>query len=127
MKKITLKQSIEIFIFSGLTFFLLSLPSQAQDIPAPSFESPPDGAIPEKQYESTNIMQCASEALIDKFPFDILGTTNSSPATDNCPRITFFENTPAGIEFEACFLLSIISVLKYPVIMSFIISAILTL
>lgn len=127
MKKITLKQSIEIFIFSGLTFFLLSLPSQAENVPAPSFQTPPDGAIPTKQYESTNIMQCASEALADKFPFDILGTTKSSPASDKCPRIAFFANTPAGIEFEACFLLSIISVLKYPVIISFVISAILTL
>ena len=113
--------------------------SMAVDIPAPSFDQPDvstpttPGSVPEKKFDKDtkdkNLLTCASTALSGKFPFDMFGVLKSDTGTaaTACPRITFFEGTPAPVSLEMCFVLNTIALLKYPLLIGLAISTIIAL
>jgi hypothetical protein len=137
------------FIFSIILGFYLMIAlqdmSMAADIPAPVFsqpgDAPPpapqysqpkDGAVPAQKFskvdEKNNIIECAKEALSNKFPFDLFGVFKAdAPAASACPRIVLFDNTPASIGFEMCFVLNTIALLKYPVLIGLAISVLISI
>ena len=66
--------------------------------------------------ESPNFLQHGVTVFSQKFPFDIFGDPPSVPPSEGCPTYTFFQRT-----FELCPISELLSLLKYPVIIGFLV------
>ncbi len=121
-------------IVGSLLVLILGLPVQAVDYPAPIFTKPPDnntnvpGAIaPETYTNKPNIFECAQNTLSEKFPFDILAGSTPNNNQKQCPSLSFFAGTPGEVNMQFCVLLDIISMMKFPIIIGFLVHSIINL
>lgn len=88
--------------------------------PSPSPTPQPDpNESPQVDFSTAeNFLVHAKRVFSDKFPFDILGDFEAKGNSNECPKYTFFSH-----EFELCPIRDFLSMLKIPVIISFLIWA----
>jgi hypothetical protein len=96
--------------------------------PDPKPSSPPEvtGEVPGQpkvaEFSKPNFLTYALTVFSEKFPLDVMGELPSGQGTDDCPRLTFW-----GEDFEVCIVRDFLKMLKIPIVISFIIWAILAL
>jgi hypothetical protein len=116
-------------ILGVLIVFLIDHPLLAQTTtpkyPPPVFEQPSDSFTvqPAPVEAAVNLVKCAQDCLTNKFPLDMFGlgdgTLDGIPSTDACPRMQFFSGTSGEVVYEACIVLDVLSILKFPIIIGF--------
>lgn len=102
------------------------------DAPPPSPTNPdgtpstaPGGAaepITAAPMVAENFLVHAKTAFANKFPLDVIGTTSLPAGTSSCPTFTFFTRS-----YELCFISDLIGFAKFPILLSFVIWAVMAL
>ena len=72
--------------------------------------------------EVQNFVSYAVTKFSSKFPFDVVGQMPSGAASSACPKFTFF-----GRDFELCFIRDALSILRIPVVISFVIWSVMSI
>lgn len=71
---------------------------------------------PEPYSTSINFVEHAKLKFKDKFPFDVFGSSNGGGSTTACPSYSFFDRN-----FELCPISEVFGILKYPVVIGYLI------
>ncbi|MGK7893257.1 MAG: hypothetical protein AB4372_06410 [Xenococcus sp. (in: cyanobacteria)] len=85
--------------------------TQEESLSIPDLET-----VEATEFSAPNFVQYAVTVFSNKFPFDIVGDLDIGQISSDCPTYTFFDTV-----FELCPIRDVIVVLKFPVIIGFLI------
>ena len=90
---------------------------EPESVEEPPLEPPTYETIEPTQFDSPNFLEHGVTVMSNKFPFDIFGSSvNTDELITECPNYTFFNKT-----YELCPISDLLSLIKFPIIISFLI------